>query len=137
MTAAAADIRQAICNTLNAGCERSTSWFPYPVTLGGANYPAGMITWATGANTYGESFDPTDVIFWDLELHVRGELVTANVVMDDYLIRGSTSAVVDVLSDDSTLDGLITDVWVTGFDVDTYDGPDEDYVARLHLRIMP
>lgn len=134
--ASGSEIRRAIIEAIKAGCQRPASWFPYPVTLTAGNYPAGMVQWSAGANTYGATYDPTDDLLFDVELHVRGELFTANEIMDDFLIRGSGSAIVDLLGDDPTLGGLVMDVAAIGFDLAPYDGPDEDYIGRIHLRVM-
>lgn len=135
--ATGAEIREAIVATIEAGCQRSASWFPYPVTLTAGNYPAGMVTWSAGANTYGATYDPTDDLLFDVVLHVRGsDVATANKIMDDFLIRGSGSAIVDLLGDDPTLGGLVMDITATGFDLAPYDGPDEEFIGRVHLRVM-
>jgi hypothetical protein len=130
------DIFQAICDTLKANVQQSTSWFPCAVTLGSGNYPAGMVVFSNDNNEYGETFDPTHTVFLDVELHVRGELVTANRIMTDYVWPGSGSCIYDALELDPTLDGLVMRVAATGFRLDPYDGPDEDYVGRVRLRVM-
>jgi hypothetical protein len=131
-----ADIRQALVAVFNEGVARSTSWFPFPVVLAGGNYPAGMIVWSTGENLYGDTFEPTDTLLYDVELRVRAELVTAGTIMGEYLVRGSGSALVDAINIDPTLDGLVMNVTATGFDVADYEGPTVDYVARVHLQVM-
>lgn len=129
------DIRQGICDLLASQVERSTSWFPYPITPT-VTFPAGMIAWTPDLNIYGDTFDPEDTIYLDVELHVRAAMTDANMMMDEYLSRNSGSAIVDALNEDHTLNGLVTDVAATGFDVDVYDGPDSDFIARVHLKVM-
>lgn len=132
----APEVFEAICGVLADRVERSTSWFPMRVELGAGNFPAGLIVWAESDNQYGETFDPTHTVFLDVELRVRGELLTAHKVMTDYVWPGSGSCIYDALATDHTLSGLVTDVAVTGFQLDAYVNADEDYVGRVHLRVM-
>lgn len=136
-------IREAICAVLRLKVSMSTSWFPYVVPLQpGTSYPAGLVDYQRNGDdiVYYETFDGTSTVLLDIELHVRAlSPVDAQKTMDRYLSVGLDDASIkDVIEADHTLGGVVMSCDVTGTEV----GPipadaSQDYIARIHLRVMP
>lgn len=136
-----AAIRAALVVTLEqvAG---STSWSPYVVPLNpGVNYPAGLIDYQRNGDDviYYETFDNQGAVLLDVVLHVRASPVDAQKQMDRFV---STSAdglsVKDAIEADPSLAGTVTSCDVTGAEFGPIPADDtQDYIARIHLRVMP
>lgn len=135
-------IRAALVVTLQqvAG---STSWFPYVIPLNaGVNYPAGWIDYQRNGPDvdYYETFDPTSAVLLDVEIRVRAAPVDAQKAMDRYLSRGTgQTSVTDAIEMDQTLGGSVVSCEVVGgAEVGPIPADDtQDYIARIHLRVMP
>lgn len=135
-------IREAICTTLKRQMLMSTSWFPYVVPLqSGVNYPAGVVDYQRdGADiVYYNTFDGTGTVLLDIELHVRASPVDAQKQMDRYMSTGLDDvSVKDAIEADPTLGGLVMSCDVTGTEVGPIPTDDaQDYIARIHLTVMP
>lgn len=136
-----AAIRAAIVTALTK-VTISTSWFPYVVPLnGGVNYPAGLVDYQRNGDdvVYYETFDNQGAVLLDIEVHVRAAPIDAQMMMDRYLSSGAEqTSIKDAIEADTSLAGVVSSCEVTGAEFGPIPVDDtQDYIARIHLRVMP